>query len=219
MRAGWLFLFSLVLSVATLAQTPKFCFGPRVALGSSQYVDLPASCRSGVSFQLGIVACWQFSNFFALEFSPTTTVYGGQIEMSTSDGVDSRGVARIFPYRDIYHIYAMEFPAFMKWSVGGNSVRSHFFIGPGIGFTMGGTHSKRYDDDMYNSDNGYNGHSMRGLKSSYGLGVIGAGVEFKMKKLIFGIDLRIGRTSQIAALDGSRFSARTTTIGMSWKFN
>lgn len=215
MKALWVFF--LLLSATALAQTPSFCFGPRAALGSSQYVDLPASCRSGVSMQVGINACWQFTNFFALEFSPTATVYGGQIEMSTSDGVDSRGMARIFPYRDIYHIYSMEFAAFAKWSIGGPSVRSHFFFGPGVGLTMGGTHSKRYEDEAYNADNGYSGHSMRGLKSSFPLGIIGAGVEFKMKKGIFGIDLRIGRTGQVASLEGSQFSARTTTIGMSWK--
>lgn len=195
---------------------PKFCFGPRAAVGSSQFVTVSGSPHQGIGLQFGVSARWQFSRFFGAEFSPGVSVYGGQISMTTRD-VDARGTARLFPYRDIYHIYSVEFPAYAAWSVGGKRVMARFYAGPGVGLTMTGTHSKRYQDPQYDAANGYSGHAMRELKSSYVFATIGFGFDFKMPKGVLTIDARTQRTNRIAAIASSPFAARSVVLGASWK--
>lgn len=195
---------------------PKFCFGPRAAIGSSQFVTVSGSPHQGIGLQLGLSARWQLSRFFGVEFSPGTSVYGGQISMITKD-VDARGTARLFPYRDIYHVYSVEFPAYTAWSIGDRKVMMRLFTGSGVGLTMAGTHSLRYEDAQYNAAHGYSGHAMRELESSYVFATIGLGLDFKMPKGVLSIDARMQRTNRIAAIAGSPFAARSAVIGASWK--
>ncbi len=210
-----IFIILLSAGVSSFAKPPDFSFGPRIGIGRCRFTDMPKSGEPGVALQASIEANWQFKKFFAVEFSPGVSLYNAKIKKWVQDGTNNLGGPMLYFYKDIYSIYSVEFPLAVKFSVRYNKFSLHGFFGPGIGLTMGGTHSKIFDDKAYNP--GYSGHSMRDLQSSFYLYAAGMGVEFQSKRGIWGIDFQIQHTGPIAKSDGSEFSAQGATIGISWK--
>ncbi len=217
MKQGIAFFVFLFLSFNAISQPLDFKFGPRFGIGKSTFVDFPATSRSGAALQAAVDATWQFKQFFATEFSPAITMYSGYLRMEEQSGYDSRGQPIMYPYKDIYNIFAVEFPVFLKFSFGSKKVRYGTFFGSGIGFTMGGTHSKKYDDADYDADHRFVGHGMKEIADSYYVGVLGASVEWKLRKGVLGFSGRIQRSNAIAAIEGSKFAVRGIMFGASWE--
>ena len=202
----------------TSAKTkPEFSFGPRIGIGQSKFIGTPAICEPSISVNAAITASWQFKRFFGVEFSPAATIYNGKLKRSTRDGVDNLGNPMVYSYKEIFNIYSVEFPAMAEFCIKRKNISLHGFFGPGIGFNMGGTHSKVYNDETYNSHNGIYGHPIYDLKDSFYLCAAGAGIKFKTHNGFVGFDFRMQRTSAIAGVDGIKFSAQNATIGISWQ--
>lgn len=219
MRTLYLLLFVAGIGLRAAAQEPGYYFGPRLELGQAQFTGQPGF-YDGLAVQVGLTSSRQFTESFALQFVPFIGVYNGQRQNGEGDGVHPNGLRKILTYRDKYNIYSVEFPVLVKFS--GGFQRAHFSIfgGPSLGYIMGGTRSKRYDDPVANAGHGYSGHAMDGLKRGMYSGEIGVAAELKATRGLLAIDFRIHRNlSPLGRLEGEYFSAHMMTVGLAWTFN
>lgn len=208
-------LISVCAGIWAVAQSsPSFTFGPRFAAGSSSFVGPSDMFMPGLGLEASVAAKWQWKHVGIL-FSPTTLMYSGAVGMD-EPAYDQRGIRRVYTYLDRYQIFCVTFPAHLGTSFEKGKFGYRAFAGGGPGCTIGGTHTKRYDDPSYNATNGYVGHAMGDLKQRYWLFSAGIGVDRTFKKGTIGLDLRFVRTGAIASLEGVRFSTRAVTLGVSW---
>jgi hypothetical protein len=212
-------LFFLALCTAVSAQEPGYYFGPRLELGQAQFTGQDGF-YSGVALQFGLTSSKQFTEDIAIQFVPHVGIYNGTRLKGEPDGVYPNGSRKILTYRDKYNIYSVEFPLYLKFSGGFQRARFSIFGGPSLGYLMGGTHSKHYDDAAYDADHGYSGHAMKDLKRGMYSGDIGVAVELKETHGLVAIDFKIHRNlSPLGRLDGTYFSAHMMTVGLAWTFN
>lgn len=201
------------------AQEPGYYFGPRLELGQAQYTG-QTGFYDGVAVQLGLTSSRQFTDAFALQFVPFVGLYNGARQNGEGDGVYPNGARKILQYRDNYNIYSVEFPLLVKFSGGFQRARFSIFGGPSLGYIMGGTRSKQYQDEAYNAEHGYSGHAMDDLKRGMYSAEIGVASELKATRGLMVIDFRIHRNlSPLGRLEGSYFSAHMMTVGLAWTFN
>lgn len=201
------------------AQEPGYYFGPRLELGQSQFTG-QSGFSSGLALQVGLTSSRQFTNSLAVQFVPFIGIYNGARENGEGDGVYPNGARKILYYRDKYNIYSVEFPVLVKFSAGFRSVNFSIFGGPSLGYLMGGTRSKKYDDPDYNADHGYAGHGMDDLKRGMYSGEIGVATELKATHGLLSIDCKIHRNfTPLGMLEGKYFSAHMVTVGLAWTFN
>ena len=219
MRTLYLLLLMIGSTCALFAQEPGYYFGPRLELGQAQFTG-QAGFYNGVAVQVGLTSSRQFTESFALQFVPFIGVYNGARQNGEGDGVYPNGARKILTYRDKYNIYSVEFPLLVKFS--GGFRRAHFsvFGGPSLGYLMGGTRSKRYDDPDADASMGYGGHAMDDLKRGMYSGEVGVCTELKGTRGLLVIDFRIHRNlSPLGRLEGTCFSAHMMTVGLAWTFN
>ncbi len=219
MRFLYLFILSCTLVVPLFGQEPGYYFGPRLELGQAQFTG-QTGFYNGLALQIGLTSSRQFTESFAVQFVPFIGVYNGQRQNGEGDGSYPNGTRKVLTYRDKYNIYSVEFPLLVKFS--GGFRRAHFsvFGGPSLGYIMGGTRSKQYDDANHNAEHGYSGHAMEDLKRGMYSGEIGVATELKSAKGLVVIDFRIHRNlSPLGRLEGNYFTANMMTIGLAWTFN
>ena len=219
MNRLYLFLICAVVSCSAYAQEPGYYFGPRLALGQAQFTG-QTGFYNGLAVQFGLASSRQFTEGFALQFTPFVGLYNGARQNGEGDGAYPNGVRKILHYRDKYNIFSVEFPLLVKFS--GGFRRAHFsvFGGPSLGYIMGGTRSKQYDDPVYNADHGYSGHAMEDLKRGMYSGAVGAAAELKATRGLLVIDFRIHHNfSPLGRLEGNYFTAHMMTVGPAWTFN
>lgn len=216
----------LILAILTIAclwdlraQTPGFYFGPRFAVGQTQFTGL-SGFQDGLALQLGVSSCKQFTPNFAVEFMPYVGLYNGQRRNGEGDGAYPNGTRKILYYRDKYNIYSVEFPLYVKFSGGFRRVNIGFFGGPSLGYIMAGTRSKQYDDPAYNADHGYGGHAMEDLKRGMYAGDLGLCAELKSSRGIVAVDFRYHHNfSPLGSIEHQYFSADMKTVGIAWLFD
>lgn len=209
----------LGISVSSAAQEPGYYFGPRLALGQSQFTG-QSGFYNGLALQLGLASSRQFNQGFALQFTPFVGMYNGARANGEGDGAYPNGVRKILTYRDKYNIYSVEFPLMVKFSGGFRKAQFSIFGGPSLGYIMAGTRSKQYDDAAYNAEHGYSGHSMDELKRGMYSGDIGVAAELAATRGIVAIDFRIHHNfTPLGTLDGTFFSAHMMTVGLAWMIN
>lgn len=219
MRKLCIILTIIVLSAGLHSQTPGFYFGPRFAVGQTHFTGLQGF-QDGIALQLGVSSKKQFTPTFALEFAPYVGLYNGQRENGEGDGTYPNGTRKILYYEDKYNVYSVEFPLHVKFSGGFKRVNIGFFGGPSLGYLMGGTRSKHYDDPSYNAEHGYSGHPMDNLKRGMYSGDLGLSAELKSTRGIVAIDFRFHHNfSPLGSLEHQYFSADTKTIGVAWMFD
>ena len=201
------------------AQTPGFYFGPRFAVGAAQFTGRPGF-TNGVALQVGVHSSKQLTEHFAVQFSPHVAMYNAQRQSGEGDGVYPNGQRKILVYWDKYNIYSVEFPLMVKFGAGFRRVYFSLYAGPSLGYIMGGTRSKKYEDVKYNAENGYSGHAMDDLKRGMYSVLVGASAEMKIPRGLLSIDFRVHHNlSPIGRLEGIYFSAGTRTVGVAWMFN
>lgn len=216
--------FLLVLAVAInlsamFAQEPGYYFGPRLALGQCNY-NGQSGFYSGLGLQVGLASSRQFTSAFALQFTPFIGLYNGARQNEEGDGTYPNGARKVLQYRDKYNIYSVEFPVLVKFSGGFRRAQFSMFLGPSLGYLMGGTRSKQYDDPVYNADHGYVGHTMEELKRGMYSGDVGVAVELKETRGIVAIDFRIHHNfTPLGTLEDKYFSADMMTVGLAWMFD
>jgi hypothetical protein len=219
MRTLYLLLVTSAFCVRLYSQDPGYYFGPRLELGQSQFTG-QSGFYSGLALQVGLTSSRQFNEGFAVQFVPFVGIYNGQRQNGEADGVNPNGSRKILTYRDKYNIYSVEFPLLVKFSGGFQRAKFSVFGGPSLGYLMGGTRSKQYDDPDHNAANGYSGHEMRDLKRGMYSGEVGVASELKGAKGLLAIDFRIHRNfTPLGRLDGTYFSAHMMTVGLAWTFN
>ena len=219
MKSLFLFFVGVGIPVLLVAQKPGYYFGPRLELGQSQFTG-QSGFYNGLALQVGLTSSRQFTEDFALQFVPYVGLYNGARANGEPDGSYPNGTRKILTYRDKYNIYSVEFPLMVKFSGGFQRARLSIFGGPSLGYLMGGTRSKQYDDPAYNADHGYSGHAMKDLKRGMYSGDIGVAAELKSTRGIVAIDFRIHHNfTPLGRLEGNYFSAHMMTVGLAWTFN
>ncbi len=219
MTRFYLLIFSLIIWAHTNAQEPGYYFGPRLAMGQCQFTGL-SGFYNGFGMQVGLSSSRQFTEEFALQFTPYIGMYNGARQNGEGDGVHANGTRKILLYRDNYNIYSVEFPLMVKFSGGFGRANFSIFGGPSLGYIMGGTRSKQYQDESYNAINGYSGHGMDDLKRGMYGGDIGVAAELAATRGLVAIDCRIHRNfSPLGTLEGQYFSAHMVTVGLAFMFN
>jgi hypothetical protein len=216
MRSLYLLFLLLGFTYRLHAQEPGYYFGPRLELGQAQFTG-QSGFYNGVAMQIGLTSSRQFTRSFALQFVPFIGLYNGGRQNGEGDGVYPNGARKILTYRDKYNIYSVEFPVLAKFS--GGFRRAHFSIfgGPSLGYIMGGTYSKRYDDP---ANGGYGGHPMKDLKRGMYSGEVGVATELKATRGLLVINFKIHRNfSPLGRLEGEYFTAHMMTVGLAWTFN
>ncbi|MEK7484265.1 MAG: outer membrane beta-barrel protein [Planctomycetota bacterium] len=201
------------------AQAPGFYFGPRLAAGSCQLTG-GAGFTTGVTLQVGVSANKQLTENLGVLFSPHVGMYNAQRLSGEGDGMNPNGSRKILVYRDKYNIYSVEFPLMAKLGVGFGHAHFSLYAGPSLGYIIGGTRSKKYDDPNENAERGYSGHSMDDLTRGMYSGVAGASAELKTPRGIVMIDFRVQQNfSPLGRLEGVYFSAGTRSVGIAWMFD
>lgn len=215
-----LFIISLLfLTAETQAQAPGFYLGPRIAMGQTQ-LSGQEGFVDGFALQVGVSSNKQFTQSFALQFAPYIGMYNGERRNGESDGYFPSGARKIQYYRDIYNIYSVEFPLYVKFTGGFRKANFGFFVGPSLGYLIGGTRSKQYEDAGYNADHGYGTRGMETLKRGMYSGDFGVCAELKSLRGIVAIDFRYHHNfSPLGSLEHRYFSADTRTIGVAWMFD
>lgn len=211
-------LFSLLMiGYSACAQSSELRFGPSFGIGRSNYTGLAAPHVAGLALYGSIIADWKWQSGFGLSFAPATVMYSGAFRMSEQSYSSSVGRSLPYYYSDIYQVYAVEFPLLAKWYLGCGKGRASVGIGPGIEFTMGGTHSKRYDDPAYDAKNGYAGHGMREVADSFYLGMGAIAFGYQLPKGVLGLNVSFRRTAAVGGVEGVKFSAYASTVAISWQ--
>lgn len=219
MRSIYLLLVTSAFCFRLYGQEPGYYFGPRLELGQCQFTG-QSGFYDGLAMQIGLTSSRQFNQGFAVQFVPFIGLYNGQRSTDEPDGVYPNGARKVLTYRDKYNIYSVEFPLLVKFSGGFQKTRFSIFGGPSLGYLMGGTRSKQYDDPDHNADNGYSGHTMHDLKRGMYSGEVGVASELKGAKGLLVIDFRIHRNlSPLGQLEGNYFTAHMMTMGLAWTFN
>jgi hypothetical protein len=216
MKTKFIPFFILVLiATKAAAQTPGFRFGPRIGLGSARFTGIKGM-SAGFSGQLQFVASKQLTSYFAIQFCPTTAMYTSQRMMQMHDWM-ATGRSQAFTYRDKYQVYAVEFPLLMKFSKSAGPALINVFTGPSFGCPMGGSHSKIFEDETYNSKYGFVGHELDGLKENVYSGVFGVGIDYPVGNSILGLDFRLTHAfTRFGNIEGENFAAQSATIGFTW---
>jgi hypothetical protein len=214
MRRSVLF-FSLVMIGYSAQAQSRFTFGPSFGIGTTHFVGLGKATIPGIALSAAAVGEWQLKPWFAVAFSPGVAVYGGGLRMQESGSQAARNVSN--SYRDMYSVYAVQFPLMLKCRAGRKRTHIYGAIGAGIEEPMGGTHSKRYDDPSINATRGFVGHSMNELRDSYSVLLFGAGIEYAFPKGVLSLDMRFDATNTLASIEGSAFKARAGMIGLAWR--
>jgi len=209
-------LAGLLIVLVSRAQPVEFRFGPRFAGGGAAFFGPAGSFDPGRAFDAGLLARWRFSNNSLIEFAPTVGMKSGAIHQE-EHAANSAGRRIAIPYKDIYHVYSVEFPVALGYSHDLGKWRAFALAGGGIGFPMGGTHTKRYVDPAYNAANGYAAHPVQELVQDYWHMIADLGIEHPVGRGIVGIDVRFVQTGAIAGIEGAKFTARAVTLGLSWK--
>lgn len=209
-------LFVLICAGTLHAQSPGFRFGPRFGIGASQFTHMPGA-TSKLAVQANLVASKQLTTFFAVQFCPWTGMFGSDRQGIVQDAAPT-GRARLYTYHDSYHVFSVGFPLLAKFSVPmGHNFYLSVFAGPSITFNMGGTHTKQYDDPMYNQRDGYVSHPMDDLARSMNSGIVGCGLEFETAKSIIGLDVQWNEyLPPVGQLEGTPYGARSLMVGISW---
>lgn len=219
MKAIYLICIFSAIFVRLVGQEPGYYFGPRLELGQTEFTG-QHGFYNGLAIQIGLTSSRQFNEGFAVQFTPFVGMYNGQRQNGEGDGVYPNGTRKILTYRDKYNIYSVEFPLLVKFSGGFRKAQFSIFCGPSLGYLMGGTRSKQYDDPAHNADHGYVGHEMKELKRGMYSGEVGIATELKGTKGLLAIDFKIHRNlSPLGQLDGAYFSAHMMTVGLAWTFN
>lgn len=219
MRLFFLTILFLAGGMLASAQEPGFYLGPRLSLGQSHFYGMQGF-QDGIALQIGVSSSKQITQQVAVEFMPYVGLYNGQRLNGEGDGAYANGTRKLLWYHDKYNIYSVEFPLYAKFSGGFRSVNFGFFFGPSLGYLMGGTRSKQYEDPGYNSDHGYGGHPMEDLKRGMYSGDFGVSAELTASRGIVAIDFRFHHNfSPLGSLDNQYFTADSKTIGVAWLFN
>jgi hypothetical protein len=219
MRTLYLLFLTFLFGVKLDGQEPGYYFGPRLELGQAQFTG-QNGFYDGLAMQIGLTSSRQFNQGFAVQFVPFIGLYNGQRSTDEGDGVYPNGSRKFLTYRDKYNIYSVEFPLLVKFSGGFRRAQFSIFGGPSLGYIMGGTRSKQYDDPDHNEKHGYSGHTFEDLKRGMYSGEIGVASELKGTKGLLAIDFRIHRNlSPLGRLEGTYFSAHMMTVGLAWTFN
>jgi hypothetical protein len=219
MRSLYLLFFICAACVQLSGQEPGYYFGPRLELGQAQFTG-QTGFYNGLALQVGLTSSRQFTDGFALQFTPFVGMYNGQRQNGEGDGVYPNGTRKILSYRDKYNIYSVEFPLLVKFSGGFRRAQFSIFGGPSLGYLMGGTRSKHYDDPDHNAEHGYSGHGMEDLKRGMYSGDIGVASELAGTRGLLMIDFRIHHNfSPLGRLEGNYFTAHMMTVGLAWTFN
>jgi hypothetical protein len=216
MKRLYLLFVVVAITHALSAQEPGYYFGPRLELGQSQFTG-QSGFYDGLALQVGLTSSRQFTEVFALQFVPFVGLYNGHRASGEPDGVYPNGARKILTYRDKYNIYSVEFPVLVKFSGGFKRARFSMFGGPSLGYIMGGTYSKRYDDPAHG---GYGGHPMKDLKRGMYSGEIGVATELKATRGLLVIDFKYHHNfTPLGRLEGNYFTAHMMTVGLAWTFN
>ncbi len=210
--------FLFFVSLNAVAQTPGFRFGPRIGFGMSDFSKLPGERNKNVfALQIGLMACKQLNENFAVEVCPQVATYG-----SRSDGIEQNGVTKsmapaLYSFHDDFRVGVVEFPFFAKYSVPINKIYVNAFAGPEICMNMFGAHSRTYDDKQYNFDHGFSGYSIKDLNDRCYAAVLGFGAEKEIGKGFLGLDMRLQYPlSPSGKIEMSRFYVQAGTLGITW---
>jgi len=219
MKRLYLLIICLGIAAFSYAQQPGYYFGPRLAMGQAQFTGLPGF-YNGFAMQVGLSSSRQFTEAFALQFTPFIGLYNGARQNGEGDGAYPNGMRKILLYRDNYNIYSVEFPLMVKFSGGFRRAKFSIFGGPSLGYLMAGSRSKQYQDPNYNADHGYSGHSMEDLKRGMYSGDVGVAAELEASRGLVAIDFRIHHNfTPLGTLEGTYFSAHMMTIGLAFMFD
>lgn len=209
-------LVGLLIGLDLRAQPTEFRFSARFGGGRSTFFGPAASFDPGMAFDAGVSARWRYMNHLLIDFSPTVDMKSGAVHQE-EHAANSAGRRVAFPYKDIYQVYTVAFPATFGYSIDMGNWRAFTLAGGGMGFPMGGLHTKHYADPGYNAANGYAAHQMKGLVQNYWFMTADLGIERPLGRNCLGIDLRFVQTNAIASLEEVKFAARALTLGLSWK--
>src|ERR1041385_1405138 len=207
------FTFFVLFFIATTAtaQSPGFRFGPRIGLGSTRFTGVPGM-SDGFAGQLQFVASKQLTPYFAIQFCPMTAMYTSQRMMEAHDGTPT-GRSMVYTYRDKYQVYTVEFPLLAKFSKSAGPAFIHVFTGPSFGCPMGGSHTKKFEDEIYNAKYGFVGHELDGLRDNFYSGNFGFGVEYPIGNSVIGLDFRLTHAfSPFGTIEEFNFAAQSATI-------
>lgn len=219
MRLFYLSIILLFSGIGARAQDPGFYLGPRLALGQAHFYGLQGF-QDGIALQLGVSSTKQLTSQVAIDFAPYVGLYNGQRLNGEGDGAYASGARKILWYHDKYNIYSVEFPLYARFSGGFRKVNFGFFVGPSLGYLMGATRSKQYEDAAYNADHGYGGHTMGDLKRGMYSGDFGVSVTLAATRGLVAIDFRFHHNfSPLGSLENQYFTADTKTIGVAWMFD
>ena len=200
------------------AQTPGFKFGPRFGAGISQFTNMDnVHSENTLALQVGLCARKQFTNYFAIEFCPLVGTYGGRTVGSEVGGYDTLGHPIFYRVKDDFRVGAVEFPLKAKLSLDIGNYYLDFFVGPSICVNMFGSHSRKYDDEKYNSGHGFTGVSIKDLYDGCYAGIAGIGIEKETAKGVFGVDVSWHQMlTPMGKIENEKFYVGTCTLGVTW---
>lgn len=203
-------------SISGIAQSPGFRFGPRIAMGSAQFTGIQGM-TDGFAGQAQLVASKQLTPWFAVQLCPMIGMYVTQRRMEMHATPISTGRSGVFVYREKYQVYTMEFPLLAKFSKGFGNTFVNVSTGPSFSCPMGGSHSKTFEDEYYNSTLGFSGHELNELRDNVYTGVFGVGVEYAAGRSTLGLDFRLTHAfTNFGSIEGNNFAAHSVTLGFTW---
>ena len=214
-RVGF-FSILFFITISAVAQSPGFRFGPRIGMGSARFTGI-TGMSDGFGAQVQMVASKQLTPWFAIQFCPMIAMYGAQRRMEMHATPTAIGRSSVFPYREKYQVYTMEFPLLVKFSKGFGNMFVHVFTGHSFTCPMGSSYSKTFEDEYYNSLLGFSGHQLKHLRDNVYSGVFGMGVEYAAGKSTVGLDFRLTHAfTNFGSIEGVNFAAHSATIGFTW---
>jgi hypothetical protein len=181
----------LFISLTLSAQSPGTRYGGHFALGTSHFRGY-ADQQSKLLFSTGIAVNKQFTKNLGVNMNALVTSKGSRISGSTPGGTDIFGNTRYYKYEDTYRMYYVEVPLLPKLSFGGNGFFAKVFAGPSINFNLFSAQSRKYEDENFNSNNGFD-KKYDAEVMEYAM-VYGAGIDLETKdSQVWFIDLRLSQ--------------------------
>ena len=174
------------------AQDTGFKYGSRFGIGSASFVsDGNNSFKSKLLLQAGIASSYMFSKNVGLMADVLFTSKGSKNSGVTTE--NTFGVTTEYPYSETYNFYYAEIPFMGRIQFGTPEIGFKVYAGPSYNFKLAATETRKYDNESYNNNNGYEAKEIEDLDVAETALVVGGGIDVYSNGGIYFIDVRYSR--------------------------
>ncbi len=209
----------MICTFGAYAQDGGFYYGTRLALGESNLESKGIdNSQSKLFWQLGAASAFQLTNNIGITADFLLTGKGAKGNGSVENG-GITGPSE-YTYDEDISLINGEVPLALKLSypVGGLYLKA--YAGPSINFNFVGTHSRTYDNEGYNNNNGFNNSKIKTLETMSTSFVYGAGVDVKAgNNRLFFLDVRLSQSmADIGTINGEGIQSSFVALTAGYMF-